>query len=450
MGAADIAAAVHRGEVSADEVRTLAHEVHRETNPSTNAVVEWYDHPDRLPDEQRHRHAPLAGVPVLAKDYGSAVEGRLVEMGTRLAREHRAFKTAAFMSRLLWAGAQIVGRSAVPEFIQHGTTESILYGATRNPFDPQLSAGGSSGGAAAAVASGVVPAAHASDCAGSIRIPAAACGLVGLKPGAERVPWVNTSAASDWSGIAAEFVVTRSVADARLFLEVLADDDRPVAYLDRSGPLQIALSTDHWAGAEPEAEVVAAAESAAARLRADGHTVEAIGPPLDYEQLSSTWHGLFSTAVVEEIDALLRQRPNLAASQTLSGLIEPITQQVLEATRQLSLADRAAVPRRRQEIVRRLAHELNGFDAILTPTLGRSTIPLETVGGTGDLGPYLQANDELFPYNYLFNVVGWPSLSVPAGRLGAHDQQGPPLGIQLSGPPGSERYLLDLGATATF
>ena len=183
------------------------------TNDDINAVVEWYDEPSTGATA-----GPLAGVPFLRKDYGSTEAGRLQEMGSRLTAGHRPSTTSPYFRRLGAAGAQIVGRSAVPEFIMHGTTESLAHGITRNPHDPTLSAGGSSGGAAAAVAAGIVPAAHASDCAGSIRIPAAACGLYGLKPTSRMVPTDQ----GDWGGIAVEFVVSRSARDQARFFDVLA------------------------------------------------------------------------------------------------------------------------------------------------------------------------------------------------------------------------------------
>lgn len=447
MDATAIAAAVRSGEVSADEMAATAHAVYEETHERINAVVEWYDEPDRDATGPGASDGPLAGVPILAKDYGSAVDGRLVEMGSALARGNRATTTAVFMKRLLRAGALIVGRSATPEFIQHGTTESRVNGATRNPHDPSWSAGGSSGGAAAAVAAGVVPAAHASDCAGSIRIPAATCGLVGLKPGRERVPWTGACAASDWGGIAAEFVLTRSVRDAHLFLDVLADGD----YLPWSEPGRdsdsdrtvrtIALNTAHWAGAAIDPEVARVTAAAAATLEQAGHRIVPIEAPLDYEQLMATWHGLFSRWVVAEAEDLGARFDRPVDDTT----VEPITRHLIDEVERLSPDDLLMVERRRREITRRLVGEMRGFDAILTPTLGRPTIPLGQVGGEladgATVDDYLAANDALFPYNYLFNVTGWPSLSVPYGRAGA---AGMPVGVQVSGPEGSERYLLDL------
>ena len=161
LDATGIAEAVCAGEASPREIHACATEQYHATADDIHAIVEWYDHPTPGLDDA----GPLAGVPFLRKDYGSTEAGRLQEMGSRLTQGYRPFTTSPYYERLELAGAQIVGRSAVPEFVMHGTTESIAFGVTRNPHNLNYSAGGSSGGAAAAVAAGVVPAAHATDCA---------------------------------------------------------------------------------------------------------------------------------------------------------------------------------------------------------------------------------------------------------------------------------------------
>jgi amidase len=436
-GASAIAAAVRSGEYVAADAVEAAGRRHQETNQAINAVVEWFDRPYTGSDEAL-RTGPLAGVPILAKDYGSAVEGQLVEMGSRLAAGNRAEHTAEFMRRLLQAGAQIVGRSAVPEFIQHGTTESRVHGVTRNPHDLSLSAGGSSGGAAAAVAAGVVPVAHAGDCAGSIRIPAAACGLFGLKPGAGRIPWKRATAASDWGGIAAEFAVTRTVDDTALLLDVLADGD----FLPVRQRYSVAVSTAHWGGATPDPEVVAATEAAATRLEQLGHDVAVVDPPVDYNLLMETWFPVFCRPIALDVDWLCRRLGREANEET----VEPATRAVLRRVGELTDADLARSVELRERITRRLHHDLSCHDMILTPALGRSTIPLHKVGGeVADVDEYVRLNDEIFCYSYLFNVTGWASMSIPVAISSA----GTPLGVQLSAGPGTEHRLIDLARQLT-
>lgn len=430
LDATGIAHAIRAGDVSPDDVRRLARTQHVATHPDINAVVEWFDDPT----PPRDTTGPLAGVPFLLKDYGSSERGRLVEMGSRLAAGNRAGHTARFVQRLLAAGAQILGRTACPEFVQHGATESTLHGITRNPHAPELSPGGSSGGAGAAVAAGVVPAAHGSDCAGSIRIPAAACGLVGLKPGLHRVRLDD----GGWGGIANEFVLTRTVRDTRVFLDILGDG--PYAPVPVR-PLRIALDTHHWAGAAADPEVVGATDAAADRLRTAGHHVERVATPLDYELLMSTFLPLFHRWVVLDVELLVA-----AGAVESDATLEPLTLRALERLRSLSALDVSVAQRRAGEITMRLERELEPFDAFLTPTLGRVEIPLGVLAGTNeDLDEYLRLNDETFPYNYLFNVTGWPSMSVPAGT----SARGLPIGVQLSAPGGSEHVLLAIAEHLT-
>ena len=213
---------VRRGEVTPAELAAAAGAQHAHTHAAINAVVEWYD-PDTVVVPPGV--GPLAGVPFLRKDIGSTEAGRLVEMGSRLAVGLRARGTIPYFQRMAAAGVQVLGRTAVPEFAQHGTTETDLVGPTRNPLDPATSAGGSSGGAAAAVRAGVAPLAHASDSAGSIRIPSSVTGLLGLKPSRARVPGCEF----DWSGLLVELVIARSVRDLAVSLGVLADPPRPAA-----------------------------------------------------------------------------------------------------------------------------------------------------------------------------------------------------------------------------
>lgn len=429
LDATDIAALVRGGVVSPDQLRRAATEMHERTHATINAVVEWYDAPTPVPDGALD--AALAGVPFLRKDYGSAEAGRLVEMGSRLAQGMRAPATGAYIRRLQAAGVQVLGRSAVPEFILHGTTESVVHGTTRNPYNPELSAGGSSGGSAAAVAAGVVPIGHASDCAGSIRIPAAACGLIGLKPSRRRVPWEG----GGWGGIAEEFVVTRSVRDSVLCLGVLGDGPM----LSAAGPLRIAVSAQQWSRHPSDAEVVAATQRAAAVLEGLGHHVTEIAPPVDHEEVMGTWHPLFSRWVWRDAE-----RASAATGRPIDlDHVELMGMQSIEAARALTVADITAAQEAQGHITESLRLAMGAHDVLLTPSLGRPAIPLGTIAGdVDDINRYFDDGDALMPYNYLFNVTGWPALSVPV----AWAEAGVPMGVQLAGPMGYEPVLLDLAA----
>ncbi|MEM9608607.1 MAG: amidase [Actinomycetota bacterium] len=430
LSATRLGTLVATGEVSADEVHAAATAVHEATHPRINAVVEWYDDP--LPAA---RGGPLAGVPFLRKDYGSTEAGRLVEMGSRLTQGVVATTTSRFYRLVRSSGARVVGRSAVPEMIMHGTTESRATGTTRNPYDPAWSAGGSSGGAGAAVAAGVVPVAHASDCAGSIRIPAAVCGVLGLKPGRGRIPWEEGA----WGGIATEFVLSRTVGDAATFLDLLSSPSFEASLEPAPpAPRRIAVDTSHWAGAAVDPHVVAATETAARQLAEAGHVVEAIERPVDAEAIESGWDALFGRWVAHDVDVW-----SARTGRPVDGdHLEPATLAQIEAVRRLTVDDITAAQERTGRAVFDFVERMEPFDALLTPTLGRARIPLAKVSGElDDLDEYLRTNVEIFCYSFLANVSGWPAVSVPAGVVGGH-----PVGVQLMAPPGSERRLLHLAA----
>lgn len=429
LSAVDLGGMVTRGELTADEVWEAATVVHEATHPAINAIVEWYDDP--LPAGR----GPMAGVPFLRKDYGSTEAGRLVEMGSRLTQGVVADTTSRLIERVRASGSRVVGRSAVPEMIMHGTTESRVNGATRHPHDPAWSAGGSSGGAAAAVAAGVVPVAHASDCAGSIRIPAAACGLVGLKPGRGVIPWES----GGWGGIATEFVVTRSVGDAWYFFELLRS---PSFEANREpqqpGPRRIALDTSHWGGAAPDPRVVAATEQAARALADAGHRIEPVDHFIDPEPIEGAWDALFGRWVAHDV-AVWSARTGRPAD---ADHLEPATLAQIEAVRRLSVDDITIAQERAGGGVFDLTRRMEPFDVLMTPTLGRARIPLGQVGGEiVDLDEYLRVNEEIFCYSFVANVAGWPAISVPGGTIDGH-----PVGVQLMARPGDEHRLLHLAA----
>ncbi|MFT7597359.1 MAG: amidase [Acidimicrobiales bacterium] len=442
LDATALAALVGTGDATVSEVRQAATDQYRATHATINAVVEWYDDPTSpvgpLGPEATGsdlRWGPLAGVPFLRKDYGSSEAGRLTEMGSRLAAGNRPGTTSEYYHRLQAAGIHVLGRSAVPELIQHGSTESRVHGATRNPLDTTVSAGGSSGGAAAAVAAGVVPAAHASDCAGSIRIPAAACGLYGLKPSRRAVPWAH----GGWGGIAEEFVVTRSLRDTELFWSVLHPERAGATGVSAASALRVAVSVDHWAGTDPDPDVVAATLGVAAVFEHLGHSVEHIDQPVDNEQLMSAWHPLFSRWVARDVRTLEAATGRKADAETL----EPLTLSLLDEVDNLTVDDISAAQETQGEVTWRLDQSLASFDVLLTPTLGRSTIPLGVIAGEiSSMDEYLRLNDETFPYSFLFNVAGWPAFSIPAPGHPAKR----PMGVQLAARQGSERTLMAMAS----
>ncbi|MDA8063281.1 MAG: amidase family protein, partial [Actinomycetota bacterium] len=209
-----LAQAVATGRTDAQELAGLAAAAAGAVDPTLNAIVEVFDDP-----EGHDPKGPLAGVPMLVKDLGGLIGGRRCEAGSRLLRGNVAAADTELMRRFRSIGLVAVGRSATSEWALAATVETEWRGPTRNPWDPGRSTGGSSGGSAASVAAGVVPVAHGSDGGGSIRIPAACCGVVGLKPSRGRV--TAEPAGLELGGLNAQFVLTRSVRDAAAVLDAV-------------------------------------------------------------------------------------------------------------------------------------------------------------------------------------------------------------------------------------
>ena len=425
LDATAIAAAVNAGEVTFAEIHAAATEMHRRTDGDIHAVVEWYDEPSNGADV-----GPLAGVPFLRKDYGSTEAGRLQEMGSRLTAGVRPTTTSPYYRRLDAAGARVVGRSAVPEFVMHGTTESLAFGITRNPHDRTLSVGGSSGGSAAAVAAGVVPAAHATDCAGSIRIPAAACGLYGLKPTSRAVPLDQ----GDWGGIAVEFVVSRTVRDQRTFFEVLADGTPN----PERGTLRIGVTTDHWGGESLGPGMVTGIEGVVGVLDDAGYEIVPIPPPVDITDVMRGWDAHFGRWVALDVERWAEATGRPIDETTL----EPITRMQLEQVRTTSVGQLTADQLTADHALAAMESRLESIDIVVSATNDHAALPLEKLSGLlPDMDTYLTANDTYFSALFPANITGRPAISAPMGRVGDA-----PAGVQLMGRRGDDLLLIGLAA----
>jgi amidase len=385
------------------------------------AALREADDVDARPDRTT---LPLAGVPVAIKD-NVAVAGEPMRVGSAGTDPAPQDHDHEIVRRLRAAGAVVVGLTRVPELCVFGTTDST-FGITRNPWDLSRTPGGSSGGSAAAVASGTVPIAHSNDGMGSIRIPAACCGLVGIKPGRGLVP--SDLGNGSWFGMAENGPLATTVADAALMLAVLAD--RPeLAHVTEPPPLRIAVSTKvpmpgtpldpHWA---------AAAEGSAYLLRGAGHTVAeaspSYGPALSMSEIVRWLAGT-------ELDArLVADRSRLAVR-----------------TRRHAALGRAAlkvgVPREngRRKWIRRAERFFADHDVLVTPTLAQSPPKAHAWAERGWL-TNLWSNARYAPFAAPWNLAGWPAMSVPAGR----GPNGLPLAVQLVGRPGSEAQLLGLAS----
>ena len=456
LDATAMATLVRRGEVTARELVDAALSLLEVVNPQINAVVHRRDAAASAESDGPLPTGALRGVPFLVKDLVCTTAGDPCHAGSRYLREarYRAAEDTTLAANLRAAGLVFVGRTNTPEFGLVTTTEPLAWGPTRNPWSLQHSPGGSSGGSAAAVAAGIVPAAHANDAGGSIRIPAAHCGLVGLKPSRGRV---SQGPARDemWAGVAAEHVVTRSVRDSALLLDVTASADihdpfRPptppsgfaAALEDRPRPLRIGLMTrapGSQVAVHPDC--VAAAERTARCLESLGHHVEPAWPAaLDVPDRRRAFMRMLSAWVAHDLDALAES----VGRRWREDEIEPSTALIYQWGHKLSAIEYAEAVVDLQTRGRALRGWWDGtFDLLLTPTTAAPP-PLLGVAlptAADPLAP-LRATLPYMAFTAPFNISGQPAISVPAGL----DSRGLPLGIQLVAAWGEEALLLQVAA----
>jgi amidase len=442
-GLAKQAELIRAGDVSSRELVELYLERIERLDPQLNAyrvVMGERALADADQADARRRadgDRPLLGVPIALKD-NVDVAGEVTTYGTSAYGEP-AREDAEIVKRLRAAGAVILGKTLLPELAVYPWTESATFGATRNPWDVNTTVGGSSGGSGAAVAAGLAAAGMASDGGGSIRIPAACCGLFGLKPQRGRVSLMPDP--EHWYGLSVFGSVTRSVLDSALWLDAVsgrADGDAETARAPATsfaeaaktspGQLRIAVSTATGPAAlvKVKPEVEQAVEQTAELLRSLGHEVEHRDP--DYGLLPLLFVPRWLRGIYDDAQRLphperleLRVR-RLAAAGKLIGL-------------DVVARARAAEP----QFAARMGELFRDFDVLLTPTIPTPPWPLLRLEGRGVVRATMGAAD-LTPFTVPWNVSGQPAASVPAGFTG----DGLPLAVQLIGRPHDETTLLSL------
>lgn len=445
--ATELAELIRDGSVKASEVYDAAVAAIRDVNPKLNAVAEGpWDKP-----LDYNAAGPFGGVPMVVKDLVCHAADVPMRAGTRLTGTDgvRFPYETHLMSRFRDAGFAAAALTSTPELGFNANTEALVYGSTRNPWDTTRSPGGSSGGSAALVAAGAVPVGHANDGGGSIRIPAAFSGLVGLKPSRGRTP-LGPDYQEALSGLAIEFVLTRSVRDCAGILDVVAgampgdkfvikDPTRPWAGelgVD-PGSLRVAVHTDSWAGTSVDPEVVAAVDQVASQLQALGHRVEHATPAFDWDAFIASQVIVWCSFLAESVVSLS------AASGVAPGpeTLEQTTLACFEKGLSITTVQMAEASSAMNLVNRTVGEFFTNWDILLTPTSNTAALPLG----------FLDANDanldaegwtsKLFAncsFTPLFNVTGTPAISLPLGRT----TSGLPIGVQLAGPMCSEDVLI--------
>ena len=397
--------------------------------------------------------APFAGVPFLLKDIRAAYTGVPTSDGCGALRDVPKAYDSEIVRRHRRAGLICVGKTNTPEFGLTATTEPHAFGPTKNPWNLDRTPGGSSGGAAAAVAARILPMAHASDGGGSIRIPAACCGLFGLKPTRGRNP-LGPDSGDVMNGLVVEHALTVSVRDSAALLDATAGPDlgdpycAPPAETSFSeaarqdpGALRVALSTGSPFGTAVDAECVEAVESTGRLLQELGHTVELAAPEYD----DRTFRAAFTTIWFSNLAAGLAQLSRDAGRELAALDVEPITLELGQRGAQSSGPDYVAAVAVLQQVGRQVAQFFQGFDIWVTPVISAPPPPLGFLHprpGEMDLGPFGRRVREWVPYTQLANATGQPAASIPLHWTA----DGLPVGVQFTARFGEECTLLRLAA----
>ena len=448
-----LAQLVASGQVSATELAQTAARAVAAVNGELGAVVETYaDRIDAL-DERTLGGGPFRGVPFLMKDVFGHEAGRLIEFGSRLCRGMVAEVDTAYCTLVKAAGVNVLGRSAAPEYSMAGTTETALYGNTSTPWRHGHSAGGSSGGGMAAVVAGIVPVAHGSDIAGSVRIPASFCGGVGLKPSRGRVSFAPNLDENGY-GLGQNFVQTRTLRDAAAMLDCLAVPQpgdpfliprpaQPWAQLARhqAPRLRIGWSTAALMGVPVDPEVAAAVQRTAALLADMGHEVEEDTPAFDGLAALRSMMDLWFFGFDGRLAGYARRSGHAVGPDTL----EPVILKVHAYARQMTSAHFMAAMATLNTVRRQLGAVFARRDVWLTPTTAKVSEPWGRYNlGRSDVDFDALAQEIMAPiaqHTLAHNIMGTPALSLP---LAMHSS-GLPIGVQLAAAPAQEHWLLQLG-----
>ena len=452
LDAVALSAAIKRGDLSAAEVTAKAIEVSERLNPRLNAVVMTnYDNAGKvargdLPD------TPIAGAPFLLKDVNQFSYDMPTTFSCRFFSDANPKPDSELVARWRKAGLVIIGKSNTPEFAQDFVCEPTFRGATLNPWDTALTTGGSSGGAAAAVASGMVPLAHGTDLGGSIRIPAACCGLFGLKPttGLNSVaPYYMELS----NGFNSDHVLTRSVRDSAAALDcttgmvtgnryqVLPQVDSYLAALERpAAKLRIAVCKSTPNGLATGGRQALSVDRVSAVLEDMGHTLIEYTYPANLD-LGEWMEDLWMVDIVHEINNRIVETGREPEDHELEALTRFLRQRVAA----LSAMDLYRARQRAHETSTTLMRSMDGIDLLLTPALGSDPVPVGSMDSrTGNFSfkTWGEKGHAFAPFAYVCNITGQPAASLPV-QLNAGEH---PCAVQLAGHPCQDHLILQVAS----
>jgi amidase len=436
---------VRKKEVKPIELVEAAIERIERLNPTLNAVVTPMYDLAREAATGKLPEGPFSGVPYLLKDILAAYAGVKMTLGSKVLQNFVPDQDSELVARLKRAGLIIIGKTNVPEFGILPTTEPHLFGPSCNPWNTERTTGGSSGGSAAAVASGIIPMAHANDGGGSIRIPASCCGVFGLMPTRARNP-LGPNFGDLISGLIIEHAVTRSVRDSAALLDATSGPDIGDPYWapppkrpflqevgEDPGKLRIAFTTKAFTGVDIHSDCIQAVHDAANLCAELGHAMEEVAPELDGELILKAFTALWSSGTASTLKFLSASKDQ----------VEPLTWAIYEMGSSYSAPDYLLALQTVQWISRQIARFFCDYDVLLTPTLAEPPVPLGTFDSPPDdpLKGFHRAA-EFVPFTPICNMTGQPAMSVPL----YWNSDGLPIGTHFIGKFGDEATLFSLAA----
>lgn len=442
---------VRRGEVRVVELLEAAIERIERVNPALNAVVTTMYDEARAAAAWRLPEGPFTGVPFLLKDLSAFYANVRMTSGSALRRDFVPDHDNEFVIRLKRGGLITLGKTNTPEFGLLPTTESLLFGPCRNPWNIERTTGGSSGGSSAAVAAGMVPMAHGNDGGGSIRVPASCCGVFGLKPTRARNP-LGPDRGDALSGLVAEHAITRSVRDSAALLDLTSGPDvgdpywappkeRP--FLEEvgadTGRLRIAFTPEAATGAPVHNDCIDAVKEAASLCAELGHEVEEAKPDLNGELMFEAFSVLWATGCASALEGISRA----TGEKPSPDRVEPTTWVLYETGRELKASDYLLALQSLQRMARGFARFFVDHDVWLTPTLAEPPVPLGTFDHVPESPMRVFDRAVAFvPFTPICNVTGQPAMSVPL----FWNSEGLPVGTHFVGRFGDEATLFRLAA----
>ena len=453
LDAVGIAALIKNGDVSASEITEKAIEVSIRMNQTLNAVVIGNYTNARQCAAMPLPDSPVSGAPIFLKDVNQFTHDMPTTFSSRFFESATAKEDSVLVKRWRTAGLNVLGKANTPEFAEDFVCEPTWRGPTLNPWNTKLTTGGSSGGAGAAVASGMVPVAHATDLGGSIRIPAACCGVFGLKPTTGLNP-VGHAYAELASGLNADHVLSRSVRDSAALLDASAGPSFGTRYHVRPKVSSYLKSLDEPVPAlkigvcktTPQAEPIANKQAEAVDLIANtlenmGHELHDYAYPLDLD-LGTWMENLWMVDVVFEIEnriAELNREPN-------GNELEALTHYMIQHVNTLSAMDLYRARQRAHETGLKIMQSMHSLDLVLTPALGSDPVPVGYIDGRTDnfdFQTWANKGHAFAPFAYICNLSGQPAASLPVHlKTGEH-----PCAVQLAGHHCEDHVLLQVAAT---